>query len=302
VWTISALLAIYLAVGALAADCSTSGTAKDYCAQGKCEMIGEIEVCTQCKTGGNAPIDGVCVSKDNAASTAGCAKKAEALDTSSTICEKCTQTGYFLYKGGCYKIATPPESTICKAAGNTAGICEVCQAGYFKNPASTSDATKQSCIACNDTTGADSNTGVANCATCDPPKTPGQNNSPQKAVCTKCAQTKYLKDGTCVDKTGCTPNTEFAKEDSVNGNKCISCGDATDGVTDCKTCTAPSGESTKPTCTECNNNKIVKMEPSGTSCVEEAACVDGFFVETVSGTPSKKCTACADSNCAVCKK
>ncbi|EET00273.1 VSP [Giardia duodenalis ATCC 50581] len=299
------LLAIYFTMGALAIECQSGEAAASKCTSGKCESVGDTQICTSCETG-NVPVNGVCIAHGEATVTgSGCTKASNgaAVDQDDTQCGKCGN-GYFLFKGGCYDASKAPGNLICSTIEESApGMCKTCAPGYFKNPASTgNDATKQSCIACSDETGANDNTGVANCATCDPPETPGQNNSPQKATCTKCDQTKYLKEGACVESSGCAPDTEFAKQDSVNGNRCVSCGNTESGVDGCAKCTASSGESTKPTCTECNNNKIVKMEPSGTSCVEEAACVDGFFVETVSGTPSKKCTACADSNCAVCKK
>ena len=53
------LLAIYFAVGALAAACKTDGKHAATCASGKCEVVGQTEVCTQCKAGG-VPIDGFC--------------------------------------------------------------------------------------------------------------------------------------------------------------------------------------------------------------------------------------------------
>ena len=44
------LLAIYFAVGALAADCT--GGAANNCAQGKCEMADTAEICTECTING----------------------------------------------------------------------------------------------------------------------------------------------------------------------------------------------------------------------------------------------------------
>ncbi|ESU43749.1 Variant-specific surface protein [Giardia duodenalis] len=271
-------------------DIETGTQETTKCKKTKCDVtIGTDSYCSQCSKNDDHLIDGKCVTTG----TSGAADKCTA--NNAGACTSCG-AGYFLHKGGCYKKGQQPGQAICKdTADTTAGVCDECQAGFFKSPSAANN--KQSCIACNETVVVDNAKGTPNCIACTPPAAV---SSPTAATCTKCDQTKYLKDGTCVDKTGCTPNTEFAKQDSVNGNRCVSCGNTESGVDGCAKCTAPSGESTKPTCTECNNNKIVKTEPSGTSCVEEAACVDGFFVETVSGTPSKKCTACADSNCAVC--
>ena len=287
-------------MGALAAVC-TQGTNPTDCTANMCETIGAVEICKQCKTAGKVPVDGTCT----AYGTASTCKKSGggSLDGSEKSCEKCEGVGIFLFMGGCYNKDNSPGNLVCTTVAD--GKCTTCTTGgsVFQNKATQPTAGRE-CILCSDNTGSDSNLGVANCATCTAPTT-----TTGTATCTKCVSPNYLKpDGTvCGEKgTACASNTEFGKEDSVNGNKCISCGDATDGVTDCKTCTAPSEESTKPMCTECNNNKIVKtVTASGksvTSCVEPAECKDGFFVETTTndGTSSKVCTACGDENCDVC--
>ena len=385
------LLAIYLAVGTLAATCKTDGNHTATCASGKCEVIGSTEVCTQCKAGG-VPVDGLCrPSTSPQATAAGCTgdasagvckacsggfflfmggcydaraapgsgacseardgacvgyveevsrqgKSLKAIDrqTSGTcpeansgasqtgqckngkcdiwigggdFCSQCSQTtdylingkctadntesacegsasngmctscksGYFLHRGGCYQIGTEPGNLVCKdtTASSTQGMCDECQAGYFKNPVTVLDKTKQSCIACNQTTAVDYNTGVANCAECTAPATSGSSGSSQKATCTKCASPKYLKtDGTCGESSDCTSGTEFAKVDPVNGNKCVLCGNQTDGIADCKTC-SKTGDTLK--CSACNKDK--KPNTAGTACV-----------------------ACNIANCASCDK
>ena len=161
------LLAIYFAVGALAADCG-SGAATNQCTPNKCESVGDAQICTSC-VAGNVPIDGICKAKtDNAISTAGC-KQAEgaAIGDTDTTCGQCG-AGYFLHKGGCYKKGQVPGSTICSdaASSGTNGVCDKCKAdnGFFANlgPA----ATKQSCIACNETADTNGLTGVASCTAC----------------------------------------------------------------------------------------------------------------------------------------
>ena len=105
------------------------------------------------------------------------------------------------------------------------------------------------------------------------------------AKCTKCnpsSNVPYLKKagdaatGICVNADGCKGSGDYYPDDT-NTKTCKSCAE---GVSNCKTCTKESSGNTV-TC---------------------SACLEGFFIETVagSGTPSKKCTACADSNCAVC--
>ena len=166
--------------------CTPSSSA----ASGQCEtsssnvLIGENTYCSKCSTTDTeAPIDGVCKTINGDAS--GCTAQTPPNGT----CKSCG-AGYFLHKGGCYKIADPPGSTICSAAG-TAGICQTCKDGYFKNPANA--ATSDSCIACSDTSIIDSVTGVAGCTTCSPPSAAGDSNTPKAATCTACGDSKIVK-------------------------------------------------------------------------------------------------------------
>ena len=140
-----------------------------------------------------------------------------------------------------------------------------CKDGFFVDTA----ANPNKCTACTD----------ENCATCDG----------GAGKCTKCkaaVDNKYLKKGdtvdanTCVSASACTTGALYYTDDTdttENGKTCKSCAE---GVPNCKTCTK-----------EGNGNTV--------TC---SACLEGFFIETVagSGTSSKKCTACADSNCATC--
>ena len=142
------LLAIYLAVGALAADCT--GGAANNCAQGKCETLDTTQICIQCKTDGNVPINGTCTAKatnPNDITAAGCKKNnGNAIDTDKA-CGQC-DGAYFLYKGGCYSKDGAPGNTMCTAA--SAGVCSAAATGYFVPPGATK--TDQSVWACGDTT------------------------------------------------------------------------------------------------------------------------------------------------------
>ena len=111
--------------------CTASGSSIDHCASGKCDVtIGDKTYCSQCATG-YVPIDGTCTQVGDATSGK-CLKAGGQPLTDDTQCGQCG-AGYFLHKGGCYAQATTPGSTICKTVGSTAGVCEACQAGYFKN-------------------------------------------------------------------------------------------------------------------------------------------------------------------------
>ncbi|ESU40989.1 Variant-specific surface protein, partial [Giardia duodenalis] len=280
-------------VGVRAAGQCTDEANQQNCEANSCNVqIGSNVYCSQCKTGGNVPIDGVCVDKADAVDKCLTANNQEI--TTEQVCGKCGDN-HFLFKGGCYNVDTAPGNLICSAidTANTA-VCKTCAAGYFKNPAA-SDATHQSCIACSDTTGADSNTGVANCATCDPPETSGR-----AATCTACADGYYDADcanscdescksctgaeatictsckadtnpyfkkgdgetGECVAEDACT-GTHFPTIDANQKKICTPCNDASNGgVADCQEC-SKTGDTLK--CLTCNNNK--KPNTAGTACV-----------------------------------
>ncbi|EFO65684.1 VSP [Giardia lamblia P15] len=150
-------------------------------------------------------------------------------------------------------------------------------------------------------------------------------------VCTECATTVniFMYKGGCyttseapgqtictaADSGKCTSaGTGYfiipAEDTDASHQSVVSCGDAEGaavnndktykGVKDCVKCNAP-GPIQSPsgtaaaTCTECGNNKIVKTDTSGTSCVEESACSGGFFVsgQKEAQSKDKKCIACS---------
>ncbi|ESU40239.1 Variant-specific surface protein, partial [Giardia duodenalis] len=119
------------------------------------------------------------------------------------------------------------------------------------------------CVSCGEASAG----GITNCGECSLLSSASRSSTPL-VTCTKCENSKYLKEGTCVDKAACT-GTTFPNEDNSNANKCLPCNDGTNGITDCVKCTAPSSTGQKPTCSECSNNKIVKTadgeHPASTS-------------------------------------
>ena len=142
------LLAIYFAVGALAADCG-SGAATNQCTPNKCESVGDAQICTSC-VAGNVPINGVCKARDGnkEVTNAGC-KKASANEAGDQTCGKCEGDIYFLYKGGCYSIGDTTGQELCTTAA-TEGVCTVAATGYFAVPGATK--MDQSVVACGDAT------------------------------------------------------------------------------------------------------------------------------------------------------
>ena len=285
------LIVYYLIVSALAAKCSESQT---NCATDMCETVGTILVCTQCKTEGQVPINGACTAhNDDKVTGAGCKKKDgnANVDGTDKVCGQCTSANYFLYKGGCYKKGEEPGSTICKDATGTTGICDECQAGYFKNPSAATDKTKDSCVACGDD----------NCATCAVTGT---------GKCSKCKTTgdkTYLKGdagaGTCVTEVECTANNDHYIDNTdsgPNGKTCKACADGT--FANCKTCTKAA---TTVTCTACKENMVFGLGKK--SCVPKCpdnseakaentcTCKDGFKpneegTQCIAGDAPKPCT------------
>ena len=254
------------------------------------------------------------------------------LDGTTNVCGECSGK-YFLHKGGCYSIAEDkPGRTLCTAAGD--GVCTQGAEGYFAVPGAAK--TGESVVACNDATtgvtiGNTKYKGVADCAAYNAPAK--ADSGDQVATCTACSSDKIVKTETtgtsCVDKNACKDG--FFVDATSTPNKCTACADENCNVcteagegkcTQCKTtgkmylkkadgsqtgtCVDEAGCTTDnthypddaaKTCKSCTegvpNCKTCTKEGSG--AVACSACLEGFFAESTS-----TCTACADSNCAVC--
>eukprot|EP00701_Giardia_intestinalis_P004359 XP_001708183.1 VSP with INR [Giardia lamblia ATCC 50803] len=290
------LLAIVILQLARAA-CQADGSGSD----GSCKTcgvtIGQEQYCSECNGANYAPVNGQCADVN-------------AEGQSKTLCPakgqgKCTQCGgaSFMYKDGCYSKDTAPGQSMCTQASE--GKCTEAAPGYFLNPLRAN--TKDSVVSCSDTTGfTDSGKtyrGVQHCERCDGAALTDAAGGDAK--CTRCGQDKYLATtGTCGE--GCTPDTEFSKEDSDNGKRCFACGDVTTGVASCEKCTPPSPDQAKPACTKCGGNNYLKTAADGTTtCVEQSACSpDSFPVEN--SQSGNRCVLCGDAanggvdKCAAC--
>ncbi|EFO62191.1 VSP with INR [Giardia lamblia P15] len=254
----------------------------------KCDaFIGQVRYCSKCNQPDTyAPVNGVC-------------EDVETQEDKKTLCKAhadgtCTTCGgnSFMFEGGCYSSGEglPGHSLCLNSDGN--GVCTEAAPGYFLSPLKANN--KVSVVSCSDTTGiTDTHTykGVQYCDRCDGSQlTSSQDGT---AECTKCGENKYLTTaGTCGE--GCTPDTEFLKEDLNNGKRCFACGDVTNGVANCEKCTAPSLDQAKPICTKCGGNKYLKTAADGTAtCVEQNTCtVDSFPV--VNAQNGNKCVLCGD--------
>ncbi|ESU40025.1 Variant-specific surface protein [Giardia duodenalis] len=167
-------------------------------------------------------------------------------------CKTCTLSGS----------ATTATCTECGAgflhtsSGSTSCVSK-CPEGYFEH--TDSNTQKKTCQSCSDKNAGltPAATGVAGCAACTYDNT--------KVTCTKCKAGKYLK--TAGDSTSCVTVFEcvfgfFPKNDAENGNKCVPCGDKTDGIVDCKMCSKNLGVLK---CSTCKSGK--KPNTTGTACV-----------------------------------
>ncbi|ESU44140.1 Variant-specific surface protein [Giardia duodenalis] len=321
VWTISALLAICFAVGALAAACGT-GTAATNCDSDNCEMVGTTQICTSCQAG-YVPINGKCTA---VASAANCKKTAGGdLTDQDKTCGKCEGTT-FMYKGGCYDKEGEIGRVICKTPGTTPGVCQACADGYFKESGASATAasctkcgdencatctvgttankctkcvegyfvgaagsTEGACVACGDAvTGSNGFKGVDGCAKCTKP-----DDSSSPATCTEC-NTNYLKTESagatsCVTAENCGEG--FFATAVNNIKKCVSCSDKTNGVDGCEKCTAPGEGKTKPACTKCSGSNYLKTVDGATTCVIKGDCNGGYFPND-SVDSKKQCILC----------
>ena len=250
------MLAIYFAVGALAAECNAGSS---NCENNQCETVGGTEICTQCNAN-YVPINGKCAAATN--SNTKC-QKADTEEAGDQTCGKCLSTT-FMYKGGCYDGDSTLGQVICKTIGGEAGKCETCADGYFKN--SNASPTSDSCSECDPTCltcsaagdskcksckdgyflGAAGNgpgkcvscgtvqsawSGVANCAKCNKPV---NENTP--AVCTECAEGYYLRTAADGTTTSCVADCgEGFFAATINSiKKCARCNDNTNGgIADC---------------------------------------------------------------------
>ena len=292
------LIVYYLIVSALTAKCTT---AQANCETNSCNVqIGDSLYCSQCEAN-YVPINGVCKQvSDPSIATAGCKKSDDkSVDAQSTTCGKCTKTGYFLHKGGCYDSTATPGQTICQTAGDIAGVCKTCNAanGFFRNPEAAP--TVDSCISCGDATGvkvgsdnsAKTYKGVDGCKTCTL-STPAT-----IATCTECAagflHTPAGEATSCV--TEC-PTGYFGHTAATGDLKtCQSCSGTNNnldpaavGITGCAVCTY---DNTKVTCTKCETGKYLKTTSDSTSCVAASECGSGFFPRADDKT-GNKCAAC----------
>ncbi|ESU41085.1 Variant-specific surface protein [Giardia duodenalis] len=229
-------------------------------------------------------------------------------DGTATNCKSCTANTYFLgaadgsqgkcvscgdaagsdgWKGveGCVKCTKPASAgaatcTECtgdlylKTDGSTTSCVTAgqCNNGFFPT---TDSNNKKVCVKCSD----NNNGGIADCAKCSLKASPARAGA--AVTCTECDSTKKLSPLKDACLTDCPAGTYD------DNNVCKSC----NTIAGCSTC------SSGTVCTKCETGKIVKTADGATSCIDESACNNGFFVKEQDG--SKTCEAC-DSTCKTC--
>ncbi|ESU42693.1 Variant-specific surface protein [Giardia duodenalis] len=265
------------------------------CKTGKCDVtIGGNPYCSQCSKPDEYLIDGACTAQ---VGTSGCKLKGSADGT----CESCG-AGYFLHKGWCYKVNQAPGNLVCAdTVGSTTvvGTCDVCKDGYFKNlePA----ATKQSCIACNETADINGLAGVAGCTACTNTG-PAGTDTPKAATCSACDGGKIVKTDkdkttTCVTEAQCTKAEGFFVKGS-DTKTCEACGDD-----NCATCAA-TGMNQCSKCKTTGTKTYLKGDARAGTCVTEVECTannDHYIDNTDSGPNGKTCKACSTiAGCSMC--
>ncbi|ESU40984.1 Variant-specific surface protein, partial [Giardia duodenalis] len=238
---------------------------------GNCEasacnvQIGDKLYCSQCRTG-FVPINGKCAA---ASSSQDKCTNAAGTGDANTICEKCIGAT-FMFKGGCYDSTVPPGNVICSEVGSTAGQCETCADGYFRN--SNASPTSDSCLECDPT-----------CLTC---------SAAGESGCKSCKDGYFL---------GATINT---------AGKCIKCDNVDDtnwkGVVGCLKCTTSGAANTPATCTECQADRYLKAKVGDTAetCETKETCTGGYFPkdESTGGNKCVQCSSVSDGGIADCSE
>ncbi|ESU44231.1 Serine/threonine protein kinase [Giardia duodenalis] len=311
------LLAIYFAVGALAAACN-GGTAAANCDGDNCEMVGTTQICTNCGTG-FVPINGICTAYGEASVLAAKCKQTSGTDLAGTekVCGQCDAANYFLYKGGCYSTDDATGQKLC--TGAPAGICTTAASGYFVPPGAQKAA--QSVISCSEQATIAVNSknfkGVTNCLVCDAPT--ATTADPNLPTCTTC-EDGYFVASSKTECTACTDNTNCAACTGSGDDKCTQCkaaggmylklADVSAGTGQCvaqSTCTGThfpvTAEKKCYPCTTADKGGVdgcttcaLRDSPEGTTLVTCSAC-------TQNKKPNKagtKCFDCQVTGCSHC--
>ncbi|ESU43472.1 Chromosome segregation ATPase [Giardia duodenalis] len=182
-------------------------------------------------------------------------------------CSQCAKADEFLVNGVCK--TTNEDSACATPSSPTDGTCKSCKAGYFLH--------EGGCYKVAESPGS------FICST-----------EGDAGLCSACKnENGFFKNpsATVATKQSCIACNRTAAVDNVKGVEgCTACGGPDSA--------GSQGVPTTTTCSACSNSKIVKIaKDKTTSCIDESACNNGFFVKEQDG--SKTCEAC-DSTCKTC--
>ncbi|ESU45173.1 Variant-specific surface protein [Giardia duodenalis] len=227
-----------------------------------CEGTNSESKCKSCKEGyflgATSGTAGKCIQ---------CSSKAETNWPGVDNCAKCTSSNTQNTPATCTECA---DNYYLKTDGTPSCVTN-CGEGFF--PTTVNSIKK--CVPCSET----SNGGIANCAKCS--LKASSTRAGAAVTCTECGSGKKLSPLKDACLTDCPAGTYD------DNNVCKSC----NTIAGCSTC------SSGTVCTKCETGKIVKTADGATSCIDESACNNGFFVKEQDG--SKTCEAC-DSTCKTC--
>eukprot|EP00701_Giardia_intestinalis_P003843 XP_001707667.1 VSP [Giardia lamblia ATCC 50803] len=229
--------------------------------------------CSYCGDDSKVPIDGKCVDSGSINGNT-CAKG---------VCTQCAQ-GYFLYMGGCYKVASPPGNLMCTEA-TTAGVCtEAANNKYFVVPGASNQ--NQSVLACGNPLGtlvgtqgtAKAYVGVLNCSQCTAPAALSDGGM-AAAICTSCdSDRKPNRDG-----SGCFACAVSGCSHCNRDDMCEACNDGKKVSPGRKSCVDKCPSNSTDTDSVCVCDDGYSPDSSGTSCVSMSTNRSGLSTGAIAG-------------------
>lgn len=246
--------------------------------------IGDKVYCSKCNQENEAPLNGEC--------TETAANHCDVLDG---VCTSCKTTGYFLFQGGCYTLASIPGNIVCAEVSGT--TCTKCRDGYGIHEGECTPCAIEHCMDCNDN--------IADCNACDPKHffTGAACVACEGEHCAACRENMCVD---CTDKTEChactIPNCVLCDPTSV---ECLTCQEAyeldEDGActplpaSECPSSCLCTNNDVPALCTSCKPGFIAAGLVSGDTCLSCALEVENCGLCTyISESESIVCEECLD--------
>lgn len=275
--------------------------------------IGDKVYCSKCNQENEAPLNGECTEA-----------AADHCNMHSGACTSCKTTGYFLFQGGCYTLASIPGNIICEEVSGT--MCIKCRDGYGDYQNECSPCRIANCIDCKED--------VTICNACDP------RYFFDGLTCVACEGDRCAacRDNMCVD---CTDKTDCHACSILNCvicdsalTECVACQEAYDfdengecvplPASECPESCACDNSDIPALCTNCKQGFVAIGPVSGETCVSCALevehcnlclylpesgtivckeCLDGYRISSGLCEPcGKGCKSCPQraNKCAEC--